>query len=67
MASLAVNAFTISEQDMLEIADDLTQITTQVVYDAEPPAGWKIVALGPKGEKVICPKPCGGGISSQPA
>jgi len=65
MASLAVNAFTISEDDALTIADDLTQVTTQVVYDPTPPAGWQIVASGPRGSIVICPKPCGGGVQPQ--
>jgi hypothetical protein len=65
MSGLAVNAFTISEEDALTIADDLTQVTTQVIYNADPPAGWQIVASGPKGSIVICPKPCGGGVNSQ--
>ena len=58
MADFQVNTFTIP-QDLLDlITTDLTQVTTQTVYDRTPPAGWMIVAKGPLGSVVVCAKPC---------
>jgi hypothetical protein len=65
MAALEINSFTISGKDAQAIANDLTEITTHVVYDSDPPAGWMIVAKGPLGSMVVCPKPCGGQVKRQ--
>ena len=58
MAALEVGAFTISDQDVQEIANDPTEITIQIAWDAGAPGGWEIVAAGPLGTKKVCPKPC---------
>lgn len=60
MADLQVDAFEISQEDSDAISTDGTQITTRIVYDPAPPAGWMIIAEGPLGTRVVCPKPCPG-------
>ena len=58
MAALQVESFSISQEQLDQISADGTQITTRVVYDNDPPAGWMIIADGPLGSVEICPKPC---------
>lgn len=58
MAALKVDAFTIPQAKIDAISTDGTQITTHVVFDPDPPAGWKIIATGPLGSTEVCPKPC---------
>ena len=57
--ALEVSSFSISDDDVQAISNDPTQVTTRVVYDSTPPAGWMIIAEGPLGSRIICPKPCG--------
>lgn len=59
MATLKVDSIDISQADLATIATNVTDVTVRIAYDQTAPAGWSIVASGPLGSKVICPKPCG--------
>ena len=59
MATFLVESFSLTQEQIDQISTDMTQIQTRTVYDYTPPAGWMIIAEGPLGSVVVCPKPCG--------
>lgn len=58
MAELQIQGFSISKEQLKQLATDATQVSIQISYDTTLPAGFKIIAAGPLGSVVLCPKPC---------
>ncbi len=56
--AIQIAAFTFLLGIINAVSANQTKTVTRIVYDKTPPAGWMIVADGPSGSRVVCPKPC---------
>jgi len=59
LAQQQLEPFGISDNDLNQIAGDLSEVSFEAVWnEADPSEGAEIIATGPLGRVVVCPKPC---------
>ncbi len=53
-----VVSFTVPKNEVDQVSTTDTQLTFKILYHADEPAGYEIIATGSSGSFIICPRPC---------